>query len=175
MAESVLHDRLTRAAGDRTYRALAELTRTNAETCRRYMQGQSPSAEFLAAFCAALGINGDWLLTGQGPMRVSDARAHALRQADPGELLAAMANTLDTLSGRLDRLEVFVQTLETRLRVAHTPGDARRGAGDPERSSPEEGEPVDDRDGADSVGTDGTSSVRRVADVVARRSSPPAP
>ena len=115
-APSPLHERLLAAAGDRTYRRMGDLTGTHPETVRRYLQGQSPSVEFISAICSALEINGQWLLTGEGPMKAADAKHHALRHADPGELLSAIAGTLDTLGERLDRLELFVQGLEVRVR-----------------------------------------------------------
>lgn len=117
MEPSPLHDRLLQIAGDRTYRALGDLTGQNPETVRRYMLGQAPSVEFLAALCTALGVSADWLLTGRGPAKTSEVREHAIRDASPGDLLMAVANTLEAISGRLDRLEVYVQTLETRVRV----------------------------------------------------------
>ncbi len=55
--ESPLHDRLHDIAEGMSYRELGELTGTNAETVRRYMQGQSPSVEFLTALCRRKGIN----------------------------------------------------------------------------------------------------------------------
>lgn len=115
MISTALHERLQVAAGDRTYRHLGELTRTHPETVRRYMQGQTPNAEFLAELCAALSISGDWLLTGRGPMRLDEQRAHALRGATAADLLAAMAATIERLGERIDRLETYIQTLETRM------------------------------------------------------------
>lgn len=102
--------------GARTYRALADLTGQNSETVRRYMQGAAPSTEFLAALCNRMDLNAHWLLTGQGPMRQSDTRAHALREANPSELLAAIAVALEELTRRVDRLETHLNTIETRLR-----------------------------------------------------------
>jgi hypothetical protein len=58
-------------------------------------------------------------------MRQSDTAVHVLSEATPSELLAAVADTLERLLERVDRLEIFVQTLETRLRV-----DARGSAAD---------------------------------------------
>ena len=118
MTTTSLHDRLSSVAGARTYRALGELTNTHPETVRRYMQGQSPAVDFLAALCHSMAINADWLLTGRGPMHVSDLRAAALRDANPSELHSAMASTLTSLVERVARLETYCQTLETRLRVA---------------------------------------------------------
>lgn len=118
---SGLHERLLEVAGDRTYRALADLTGQNAETVRRYMQGQSPSVEFLAAVCGTLGVSADWLLTGQGPMRLAEARRQALAHVNPGELLSAVAASLEALTDRVDRVEVFVQTLESRIRASAPP------------------------------------------------------
>ncbi|GJM19690.1 MAG: hypothetical protein DHS20C14_19030 [Phycisphaeraceae bacterium] len=118
--DSELHQRLAAAAGKRTYRRLGELTGTHPETVRRYMQGQAPSAEFLAALCSALGLNGSWLLTGHGPLLLQDVRSDALGQADAAELLTAVSNTLTQLIDRVEELEVFVQTLDTRIRAAGT-------------------------------------------------------
>ncbi len=114
--EQGFHARLNEAAGRVSYRKLGGLTNTHPETVRRYMQGQSPSAIFLTNMCRVLGISGEWLLTGRGPMKVSQIKSHALGQADPSELMTAVANTLTDLCDRMDRLERFVQTLETRVR-----------------------------------------------------------
>jgi transcriptional regulator with XRE-family HTH domain len=114
---SVLHERLQAVAGSLTYRNIAELTKTHPETVRRYMQGHAPSVEFLAAVCTAMGISAEWLLTGRGPMRTSDLKTHALKEANPAELLTAVANTLQQLQERVERLEIFVQTLEARIRA----------------------------------------------------------
>lgn len=118
MALTPLHVRLHDAAGSRTFRAIASLTDQNHETVRRYMQGAAPSVEFLAAFCESLGLNGNWLLTGQGPMRAEEMRGEALSKANPTELLTATAGNLEQLDDRVDRLEVFVSTMESRIRAS---------------------------------------------------------
>ena len=87
------------------------------------MDGATPSAEFLTGLCRALGISGEWLLTGRGPMRSEEVAAHTLRRAAAPDLLAALANAVESLIERVDRLDVFVSTMETRLRG--------RAAGDP--------------------------------------------
>lgn len=112
-----LHERLQAVAGQMTFRQLGELTQTHPETVRRYMQGQAPSVEFLAAICVHLGVSGEWILTGRGPMRATDMKAHALKQANAAELLNAMATTLERLHERVERLELFVNTMEARLRA----------------------------------------------------------
>ncbi|RMH29601.1 MAG: hypothetical protein D6693_01745 [Planctomycetota bacterium] len=112
-----LHERMIEAAEGRTYRALGDLTDFNSETVRRYMQGQAPSVEFVAAFCEGLGLNVDWLLTGRGPMRRDEVRAQALKESNPSELLSAVAGGLEEVSDRLERVERFVQSLEARVRA----------------------------------------------------------
>jgi transcriptional regulator with XRE-family HTH domain len=112
-----LHHRIKAVVGQRSFREVAELTQTHPETVRRYVQGQSPSVEFLTALCQKMKINSTWLLTGQGPMHEVDVRNFALREANPSELLAAVAHSLELLTDRVIRLEVFVQTLEARLRA----------------------------------------------------------
>jgi hypothetical protein len=115
--ESTLHERLNEVAGARSFRELGRLTQTNADTERRYMRGQAPSIEFIAGLCDATGTNAHWLLTGQGAARGEDARLDALKRADAGELLSAVATTIERTVDRLDRLERYVQTIETRLRA----------------------------------------------------------
>ncbi len=112
-----MHERLLAAVGDRTYRLIGEMTGTHPETVRRYLQGQAPSVEFVASLSSALGISADWLLTGRGPMKSDELKAHALAQADPGDLLRAMSRNIESLLDRVHRVEVFMQTLETRIRA----------------------------------------------------------
>ncbi len=119
------HARLNEAVGTVSYRKLGGLTDTHPETVRRYMQGQAPSATFLTNLCRVLGISGEWLLTGKGPMKCAQIRSHALNQADPSELMTAVANTLTDLCDRMDRLERFMQMLETRVRAGEVPKNQR--------------------------------------------------
>ncbi len=105
---SAFHDRLNLAVGETSYRQLGEITDTHPETVRRYMQGQAPSAAFMTNLCQNLGISGQWLLSGQGPMKVRDIRTHALKNADANELMGAIANTLNLLIKRLDNLEQMI-------------------------------------------------------------------
>ncbi|MFG0326058.1 MAG: hypothetical protein ACF8SC_02150 [Phycisphaerales bacterium JB037] len=126
--DTELHERMRAAVGARTFRHLSELTGTHHETVRRYMQGQAPSVEFVSALCGALGLNANWMLTGRGPMRQAEVRAASLQQADASELLAAMATTIEVLIKRVERLEVFLQTMEVRLRAAPVSSDPSRGA-----------------------------------------------
>jgi len=117
MHPSGLHDRLRDVIGNRSYRAVGELTDHNPETVRRYMSGKAPSVEFVAAICHKLDVHADWLLTGRGPVRASEVRAAALRGASPEDLLRAMSSTLEQIVQRVDRVETYVQTLETRVRT----------------------------------------------------------
>jgi transcriptional regulator with XRE-family HTH domain len=111
-----IHDRLKLAARGQSYREIAERTTTHPETVRRYMQGQTPSVEFVVAVCRVYAVNGEWLLSGHGPMSRDDIRRHALREANATDLLSAMGESLDRVADRLDRLERFVHTLEARVR-----------------------------------------------------------
>lgn len=163
---SPLHERLLAATGDRTYRKVGEMTGTHPETVRRYLQGQSPSVEFVTALCSALSISGEWLLTGEGPMRASDAKQHALSQADPGELLKAIAGTLDDLGDRLDRLELFVQALEVRVRGKAQPLPTTQQTPAPE---PEAGE--GDGSGPPAERTQADRRARRIGEAIAKRPS----
>lgn len=154
MPLSSLHQRLRAAAGSRSYRELGELTKVHPEAIRRYHLGTPPSVEYLSGLCHALDLNSEWLLTGRGPMLRADVRPHTLREANPTELLTAVAETLEKLISRVERLEVFIQTLEARLRQQPSPVGS-----DPHAQPP--AAPV-------------SESIRTIADGVARRSPPDA-
>lgn len=153
---SSLHERIQAVVGSLTYRALAESTGQHPETVRRYMQGQAPSAEFLSALCFKFDVNAQWLLTGQGPVRHTETRAHVLREANPSELLSAIAAALERLTDRVDTIELFIQTLETRLRGrshVNSPTQIRE-------SKPGRGE---------ELRADAAARAERIADAVAER------
>lgn len=154
MTSTAFHDRLQNAAGELSYRQLGDMTDTHPETVRRYMQGQAPSAAFITNLCHAKGISGQWLLSGQGPMRVKDLTTHALKGAAPDELMGAVANIISELIERMDRMERVVQTLETRLNVAveHKPGSRVRSV-----------------DGRDTPDPQSAHQARRIGDAVAER------
>lgn len=177
MSAASLHERLTSVASGKTYRSIGDLTATHPETVRRYLQGQSPSVEFLAALCRGLGINADWLLTGRGPTRVEEVRAHALREANPTELHAAMASTISVLVDRVDRLETYCQTLETLVRGARVPVGGSRGGASSAGDDTHTGEPEAITSGSDErpdTGIINTERTRRIADAVAKRPRPDA-
>lgn len=178
---SPLHERLHEVFGDKSFRSIAEITQTSHETVRRYMNGQAPSVEFLELVCRSLGVNGQWLLTGRGPKRTEHIRAHALGEANASELLSAMARTLERLTERVDRLEVFMQTLETRLRAVGTPGTTAYSVASTGQNAhgqrSETNEPRQ-RDGEDRASEGGAQSgagvavrARSVADALAQRPS----
>lgn len=118
METTALHERMQSMVGKTTFRALGQATSHNPETVRRYMSGQAPSVEFLSALVSAYSVNADWLLTGRGPRDRSEVRSAALSNADPNELMAAIACRMEDMCDRIDRIEVFVQTMETRLRAS---------------------------------------------------------
>jgi transcriptional regulator with XRE-family HTH domain len=162
---SALHDRIQAVAGGMTYRALAEATSQHPETVRRYMQGQAPSVEFLSALCFRFDVSAQWLLTGQGPIKHTEMRAHALQQANPSELLAAIAAALERLTDRVDRIEVFVQTMEARVRAGRADGAPRTVDDEPIRETKSSGA---------KGGVAERSRAGRVADAVAERPPPDA-
>ncbi len=179
---SHLHQRLQSVAGDRTYRRLSEMTQTHHETVRRYMLGQAPSVEFLTAFASAFGVNSEWLLTGRGPMKRDDLRGFILKDANPSELLNAVAETLEKLIERVDRLEAYTQMLETHVRAGGSWGASgfKDAAGDDASAAPGGGiEPKplaadrakDCPEGhhGDATTLHAPARVRRLADDLARR------
>jgi len=160
-----LHERLNTVAGDESYRRIGSKTEHNPETVRRYMKGQSPSVEFIASFCAAYDVNESWLLTGRGAAKASDVRRHQLSQANPGELLAAVAEALERLSERVDRIERFVQTMETRLRARGAIGAP------PGRGEEDEAEGREHTDGQSGPADQVVTRAEAVADAIAKRAS----
>ncbi|GAB4516821.1 MAG: hypothetical protein Tsb0013_21240 [Phycisphaerales bacterium] len=156
MEHTGLHKRMASVVGEASYAAIAAKTRTTPATARRYLLGHAPSVEFLQALCDAHHVNAHWLLTGQGPMYSRDLKHHALRHANPTELMSAIARALESLTDRLDRLETFVQTQEARLRAR---GLMKEGAPD-ERTATDEG--------AGPAGPAGTRA-GRIAQVVTKR------
>lgn len=168
---SPLHERLLAAAGNRSYRQLADLTRTSKESARRYMTGTPPPADFLVGFCAALGINGDWLLTGRGPMYAREVERHVLTEAGPTDLMAAMAARVESILNRLERLEIFFQTTETRLLAEIVRAEERIGRLHDGRAPAQD--PAEARAAAPGQsGADAQARAGRIADAIARR--PPA-
>lgn len=57
-----------------TFAQLGAITGSHPETVRRFMRGQTPKPEFLAALCTELGVNGDWLLAGRGQVQAAKPR-----------------------------------------------------------------------------------------------------
>lgn len=110
-----LHKRLEQVLAGRTYKSIAEMTGISTETARRYMLGQTPSAEFLAAVCEKMAVNAEWLLTGEGPARVDELAAEALKRATTAQLVGVVARHVGTLTERVERLESAVATIQRRL------------------------------------------------------------
>lgn len=109
---------------------MGDLTKVHPETVRRYMTGQVPSTEFVIEVAEATSVNVGWLLTGDGPVYRKDVKLHALRDANPTELLHAVAQTLEALIDRVDRIERFVMTLDTRVRIVQASGNPSTNAHD---------------------------------------------
>ncbi|MFG0257394.1 MAG: hypothetical protein ACF8GE_05780 [Phycisphaerales bacterium JB043] len=147
MSDSPLHQRIKAACGNRTYKSVAEATGHNAETVRRYLRGHTPSVEFLESLCASYALNATWLLTGSGPMHAKDVRGATLSQANPSDLLAAVAESLERLIDRVDRIESYVQMLDVRLRHTSTNHDTHTNGQD----STHDGTDAADRSNADAV------------------------
>ncbi len=128
VAASALHKRIHAVVGSLTHRELSERLDIHVERVRRYLRDSAPNLEFVEAVCRSFGISRQWLLTGRGPMRADDVPAHALREAEAGELLEAVAEALERLLERVDRMESLVQALERRVRsvLGDVPGRTKR-------------------------------------------------
>jgi transcriptional regulator with XRE-family HTH domain len=109
--ESALHNRLVEAIGHLAIRHVGDKTGVNPEHVNRYLRGHPPTAEFVAAVCAAFDISADWLLMGRGPMRATDARRQALRETGAPELLSALSLSVQRLVERVERAESVQQAV----------------------------------------------------------------
>lgn len=112
MSDTSLQYRLRAAVGRRTNREIGDMTGTHPETVRRYLHGQTPRVEFLAAFCEGLQINGDWLLTGRGRMHRTELRSQE-RRANATEQLREASAALERLIARVERMETMLKALES--------------------------------------------------------------
>lgn len=88
-------ERLALSVQGKTREQIALYASVSSESVRRYLLGHPPSAAFLGAVCHHEGINGDWMLCGQGPARKKDLLRHHLRQASLSELLGEVGRRLD--------------------------------------------------------------------------------
>jgi hypothetical protein len=90
--------RVRLAVGDRGWREVARDTGYNRETVRRYCTKGGFDGDWLMRVAAAYGVNGHWLLTGDGPMRACEIVTDALKAARVGALAEALGDRLDRLA-----------------------------------------------------------------------------
>lgn len=94
-----LRDRIQQITRGMKYSELAEGTGCHRETVRRYTRNGNPSALFLSRLCQALGVNGDWLLTGRGePKYETTLRLHEVAVSDLLDCLAARQRAAEALA-----------------------------------------------------------------------------
>jgi len=165
---SPLHERLLSIVGDQTYRSIAQRTGASPETVRRYLQGQAPSVDFLSAICDTYDINANWLFTGEGARNNVEQRAETLRASSPAELLAAIADALELLTSRIDRLERFVQRVETRFNTVEVKLRSVQPDG-AKPSKPGSAPPAERATGTYASGTASASRARAIARAIPKR------
>lgn len=86
------------------HRRVADASGVSHETVRRITSlGHAPPVRVVTALCAELGVNGDWLLLGEGPRFSVNVARKALREASPAEILAALT---DQCGARIDELSI---------------------------------------------------------------------
>lgn len=105
--ESKISDRLISLLSDDSYRKISKKTGYNPETVRRYMQGQSAPADFVAQICVMYDLDANHLLLGESrPAHESALRATPLESllSEVGRRLINIeaaqvgASTLDGMS-----------------------------------------------------------------------------
>lgn len=106
--EAELNRRVRLVVGSQTLRQIAKIGGVSVETARRYMNGTTPSSEFLGRVCEKLGLNAEWLLLGEGPMLLEGVHAEALKHATNEQLIGEIARKFDSMNERVARLEVAV-------------------------------------------------------------------
>lgn len=120
MHPDTLTDRIRIATGGRTVREVADAIGMHHETVRRYLQGHTPSADFLARICEVYRVPGTWLLLGKGPCSEVEARRAALATAPQSDLLGSLALRLMAMETRIQQLEALIGNAEA-VGVAATP------------------------------------------------------
>lgn len=93
--DAALLARLKRVSKDHPQAKLARLTGRSRTALTRYMQGAKPPLEFGAALVRELGVNAEWLLTGEGPMYVADLPAAS---TSTGEALLELIRSMDSVA-----------------------------------------------------------------------------
>ena len=123
MSESNFHVRLAMAlaADPREQREIAEEIGSSPQQVSRWKRDVSPSPDIIAKFVQVLGIDGHWLLTGEGSMKAGDKVALARRVEVIGQIamgrvnddqLAAFQFGVSLDKGQSDQL-ALQKTLET--------------------------------------------------------------
>lgn len=100
-------------------------------------------------------------------MKVRDIKTHALKHADPNELMGAIANTLTQLIERVDRLDRFVQMMETKLNASSNSLVEHKLSSDT-ISADQQGS-SDDAAGSGSNERSDDNTARRIARAIAQR------
>lgn len=89
--------RLRVACPGATIREIAEATGFHPETVRRIVRGNAPiTAEFVAAAGRRLGVSPNWLVLGQGPMRMGKSKG---RELNPATVRAQLLTAIDRCLG----------------------------------------------------------------------------
>lgn len=72
--DAPLQERLQSVCRPFSFREIADLTGSNHESVRRYLNGQNPGVLFVIRLCEVLHISADWLLLGRGtPMYLAES------------------------------------------------------------------------------------------------------
>lgn len=102
--KATVADRVREMVARFGHRRVADVSGVSHETVRRITTlGHMPPVRVVAALCSELGVNGDWLLLGEGPKFSANVTRKALREASPAEILAALT---DQCGARIDQLTI---------------------------------------------------------------------
>jgi len=95
--------RLERAIRPDSCRDVAQKLGTSPETIRRYLRGLStPSASLLASLCRAYGVNANWLLIGEPPIRGTSWREMVRTSLRDPHIANAVIRAIAHLESRAD-------------------------------------------------------------------------
>jgi hypothetical protein len=117
--DAALRRRLNKALASISHEAAARLSGCNRESVRRWRTRSAAPACFLAAVAAELGVNGHWLLTGEGKMMRNEEVQETLRDVPTGVLLQEIAKRIERRAGT----EAEISVTNDATKFIHRPED----------------------------------------------------
>lgn len=118
-----IHERIADVVVGMTFAELGAITECNAETARRYVNGDSvPSIQFVARLAQVTDVSLRWLVTGEGPRYDRRSIELDLQELSLRELFSAIGDRVGLLEeAEARRAEEAQRALEARDRITKEP------------------------------------------------------